>query len=90
MIKRKLYKLTAAVAMTALLAGGIGMPAGMGVYDLIGIEQTVRAASVSKSPVYRLYNPNAGDHHYTMSEQEKNDLVGVGWILEGIAWYGVK
>ena len=38
-------------------------------------------------PVYRLYNPNAGDHHYTMSAAEKDMLVAVGWNFEGIGWY---
>lgn len=37
--------------------------------------------------MYRLYNPNAGDHHYTGSETEKNDLVNPGWKYEGISWY---
>lgn len=38
-------------------------------------------------PVYRLYNPNGGDHHYTMVEREKDYLVSVGWKYEGIGWY---
>ena len=37
-------------------------------------------------PVYRLYNPNAGDHHYTMNEAERDNLVSVGWKYEGVAW----
>ena len=41
----------------------------------------------SNTPVYRLYNPNAGDHHYTPSEQEKENLVAAGWQYEGIGWY---
>ena len=44
-------------------------------------------------PMYRLYNPNAydlgqsGAHHYTESIAERDDLISVGWIDEGIAWY---
>ncbi len=41
----------------------------------------------SELPVYRLYNPNAGDHHYTLSEAEKDGLVRAGWIYEKIGWY---
>ena len=41
----------------------------------------------SDTPVYRLYNPNAGDHHYTTSAAEKDNLVKVGWRYEGIGWY---
>ena len=45
--------------------------------------------------MYRLNNPNAypngesGAHHFTMSEQEKDNLVAAGWVYEGIAWYSV-
>lgn len=39
--------------------------------------------------MYRLYNPYApgGDHHYTMSLVEYNNLVAQGWSGEGDAWY---
>lgn len=45
------------------------------------------AADKNSSPVYRLYNPNSGDHHYTTSAGEKNALVKAGWKDEGIGWY---
>ncbi len=41
-------------------------------------------------PVYRLYNPNAGDHHYTMDKDEYTTLQLYGWKDEGIGWYSVK
>lgn len=28
-------------------------------------------APTSGQPVYRLYNPNAGDHHYTLDSNER-------------------
>ena len=39
----------------------------------------------------RLYNPNAdcGSHHYTGSKEEMDYLVSLGWIYEGIGWYGM-
>ena len=43
--------------------------------------------------LYRLYNPkanNAGSHHYTASEIERDNLVKDGWNYEGVAWYGLK
>ena len=49
-----------------------------------------RAASTSGVAVYRLYNPNAGDHHYTTNAAEKNMLVSLGWRYEGIGWYGAS
>ncbi len=38
--------------------------------------------------MYRLYNPNTGEHLYTGSKREGNKLVDVGWNDEGIGWYG--
>lgn len=39
-----------------------------------------------ESPVYRVYNASTGEHFYTMNEDERDTLVGLGWIAEGIAW----
>ncbi|MBQ9610801.1 MAG: hypothetical protein IJV15_15370 [Lachnospiraceae bacterium] len=36
--------------------------------------------------MYRLYNPNSGEHFYTANETEKNNLVGYGWRYEGVGW----
>lgn len=44
------------------------------------------AAEVQTTPMYRLYNPNSGEHFYTGSLEEKNNLVVAGWNYEGIAW----
>ena len=40
--------------------------------------------------MYRLYNPNSGEHFYTAAKAERNHLVSVGWKYEGIAWYAPK
>lgn len=37
-------------------------------------------------PMYRLYNPNSGEHFYTQNIVEKNNLVSKGWRYEGIGW----
>ena len=39
------------------------------------------------TPMYRLYNPNTGEHHFTGSIVERDNLVDVGWNYEGIGWY---
>ena len=50
-----------------------------------GLE--ARAAEVTESnPMYRLYNPNSGEHFYTADEGEKDYLSGIGWNYEGIGW----
>lgn len=36
--------------------------------------------------MYRLYNPNSGEHFYTASLGEANNLKNVGWRYEGHAW----
>ena len=43
--------------------------------------------SLSNLPVFRLYNPNNGDHHYTISENEYSVLGTIGWVGEGRCWY---
>lgn len=44
----------------------------------------------NKIPVYRLYNPSLGVHHYTAGEAEKDYLSTHGWNYEGIVFYGVQ
>lgn len=36
--------------------------------------------------VYRLYNPNNGDHMYTVDFVEAKTLASAGWSYEGIEW----
>lgn len=38
--------------------------------------------------MYRVYNPNSGEHFYTQNAAEKNILVSKGWKYEGIGWNG--
>jgi uncharacterized GH25 family protein len=40
--------------------------------------------------VYRVYNPNSGEHHYTTNKGEYDNLVAVGWNGEGVAWQSVE
>lgn len=36
--------------------------------------------------MYRMYNPNSGEHHYTANKTEQTQLVAVGWRAEGVSW----
>lgn len=36
--------------------------------------------------MFRLYNPNSGEHFYTKDESEKAGLVKEGWNDEGVGW----
>lgn len=40
--------------------------------------------------MYRLYNPNSGEHFYTANTGERDHLVSLGWNYEGIAWKAPK
>ncbi len=42
---------------------------------------------VSVIPMYRMYNPNTGEHFYTRSEQERETIYAVGWEYEGVGFY---
>lgn len=37
--------------------------------------------------MYRLYNPNSGEHFYTSVTNERLTLIRSGWIDEGISWF---
>ena len=36
--------------------------------------------------MYRVYNPNSGEHFYTASAAERDNLVALGWNYEGVGW----
>ena len=40
----------------------------------------------SHANMYRLYNPNSGEHFYTMSLHEATSVAEAGWQWEGIGW----
>lgn len=53
-------------------------------------DAVAHAGTSSTAPVYRLYNPNTGDHFYTTSESEKISLeknLKTPMVSEGIAFY---
>lgn len=41
----------------------------------------------SDYPIYRLCNPNNGDHHYTLDKNEYDTLQTLGWVGEGVGLY---
>lgn len=54
--------------------------------DVKTIVGTVPSASVASIEMYRLYNPNSGEHLYTASASERDNLTPLGWVYEGIGW----
>lgn len=69
-------------------------------YSNAGVEHTfnyiIPEYRGSKSPdtnsrtMYRLYNPNTGEHLYTSDLNERVTLVSLGWRYEGVGWYAPK
>ena len=51
-----------------------------------GSNEPPQSSAKEVVAMYRLYNPNSGEHFYTGSNEEKNTLVSAGWKYEGIAW----
>ena len=44
----------------------------------------------SEDGMFRMYNKNSGEHFYTASKAEKNDLERAGWKFEGLGWIAPK
>ena len=44
------------------------------------------ALAAGTSTMYRLYNPNSGEHFYTANSSERDNVVRAGWNYEGIGW----
>ena len=53
-------------------------------------ERSIAKLKVETQSMYRLYNPNSGEHFYTANAGEKNHLANIGWIYEGIGWIAPK
>ena len=47
---------------------------------------SAQASAATSKPVYRLYNHNTGEHFYTESAYEKDNLKRAGWNDEGLGW----
>ena len=60
----------------------------LGVADATGIANYFGLSkdSSSEKKMYRLYNPNSGEHFYTADSYERDQLVSVGWRYEGVGW----
>lgn len=78
MRKKQMLKRAAAVILSAAMAVGVvvSMP-----------SLYTKADSWGRMAMYRLYNPNSGEHFYTSDSDEHLYLTSVGWKYEGIGWF---
>lgn len=54
------------------------------------ITNTVDTKNGTVQYMYRLYNPNSGEHFYTASETERRNVIEAGWKDEGVGWIAPK
>ncbi|UNT95590.1 glycoside hydrolase family 3 N-terminal domain-containing protein [Allobaculum mucilyticum] len=47
-------------------------------------------SDANRIEMYRLYNPNSGEHFYTSNSKERDYLAKVGWTTEGVGWIAPK
>ena len=58
-------------------------------YDTGGSSSN-KPTPVQTNAMYRLYNPNSGEHFYTASSTERDKVKKAGWHYEGIGWQAPK
>ena len=66
-----------------LLTAGEGSEQAYQTYEVTCHFVISKADSVA---MYRLYNPNSGEHFYTADIAERDNLESLGWSYEGIGW----
>lgn len=49
-------------------------------------ELTLTVTDDQNVAMYRMYNPNSGEHFYTAEAKERDHLESVGWTYEMIGW----
>ncbi len=49
-------------------------------------EDANKDVPVGYEMLFRLYNPNSGEHFYTTSKKEGDKLIDLGWNYEGEGW----
>ncbi len=67
------------LASAALIAGGV-------IAAPHAHAQQISGVNTAGVYMYRLYNPNSGEHFYTENIKEDQNLVNAGWRFEGIGW----
>jgi hypothetical protein len=82
---------TKTVAATTTAAGSITYTATFA--SNTGIAKQTKTTTIAKlqyTSVWRLYNPNNGEHLYTTDANEYKVLASIGWKQEGEAWRSPK
>lgn len=78
----KLKKISKTI-ITALAIAVLGLSA-FGI--TVNAEEHTHGNTVEPIPIYRLYNPNSGEHFYTKDSNERDYLDSIGWNYEGVGF----
>ena len=78
-MKKRSYARIKSLMLSVAVAAGM-IPAA-------AVSADVKETSSETVAMYRLYNPNSGEHFYTSDPSEQSDVVAAGWHDEGIGWY---
>lgn len=79
---------SAAMVLTVFPVAAYAGPGLVGVSATPDMLETRDPVGPEKSEsMYRLYNPNSGEHFYTASIGERNAVIKAGWRYEGVGWY---
>ncbi|MGM0238067.1 hypothetical protein [Enterococcus sp. AZ103] len=60
------------------------------IFSLACFGSQVFAADEGIQKMFRVYNPNSGEHFYTANNNEKIGLISAGWKDEGVGWNAPK
>ena len=55
-------------------------------FKIVSKADPTPTPAVGTQEMYRLYNPNSGEHFYTAKVAERNALRKIGWKYEGVGW----
>lgn len=88
--KMKLKNLITGITIVALSIATLGV----GAVNVANAANTVNAlndtaqtnTSFHNTPLHRVYNPNSGEHLFLVSTSERDWLVSLGWVYEGVGW----
>lgn len=58
---------------------GISLTTSLMMVAVLDLAEATLVAEAKGYIMYRLYNPNNGEHFYTKNTQEKQQLVKIGW-----------
>lgn len=65
----------------------VGLKLAIGTLALVGVFLGAsKASAAGEQPMYRLYNPNTGEHFYTANKVERSNLLQNRWQNEGVGW----